>query len=179
MNKIDQAIQFSAQAHDQQYRKGSSTPYISHPYAVGLILMQHGCAEEAIIAGILHDTVEDTTVTLTEIENKFGIHVARIVEGCSEPNKELSWEERKQHTIEYVKTAPLEIRQVTCADKLHNLRSTRENYELIGEELWNRFKRGKEKQAWYYQSIVESLKHGEHFALIDELEKEVKSFFIK
>ena len=60
-------------------RKGTDIPYITHPVAVGMILANAGCPDELIIAGILHDTVEDTEVTLEQIETEFGKAVADIV----------------------------------------------------------------------------------------------------
>jgi len=64
---ISQAIEFAAGAHRGQYRKGSKIPYNIHPLNVGKILIEHGCFDEVVIAGILHDTVEDTPVTLDNI----------------------------------------------------------------------------------------------------------------
>ena len=80
-NQIEEAIEVAAEAHHGQYRKGTRTPYITHPYAVGLILMEVGCTEAVIIAGILHDTVEDTDLTLEFIREHFGSAIADIVEG--------------------------------------------------------------------------------------------------
>ena len=91
------------------------------------------------------------------IENLFGKHVAAIVVGCTEPNRSLDWADRKQHTIDYLKTAPPEIRAVSCADKLHNVRCMTTDYEEIGEHLWNRFNAGKDGQEWYYKGLVGSL----------------------
>jgi (p)ppGpp synthase/HD superfamily hydrolase len=156
---VETAIEWAAKAHKNQYRKGTDMPYVSHPYAVGMMLAQAGCEEEVIIAAILHDTVEDTEVTLEDIRNQFGSRVAVIVEGCSEPDKELPWEERKQHTLDYLRTAPIEVCMVACADKLHNVRSMLVEYQEQGERTWERFNRGREKQAWYYRGLVKSLEH--------------------
>ena len=174
---IDLAIKVSTKAHEGQYRKGTNLPYISHPYAGGMLLMSSECTSEVVAAGILHDTVEDTELTLLDIEEQFGPKVASIVEECSEPNKEWSWEERKEHTIEYLKTAPIEVKLVTCADKLHNVRTMYENYQLEGEDFWNRFNRGKEKQAWYYRNIVKSLRVNSTFPMLDALQEEVEKLF--
>ncbi|MDD2856601.1 MAG: HD domain-containing protein [Desulfuromonadaceae bacterium] len=121
IQRLNLAIQIAANAHKDQLRKGTKTPYISHPYAVGMLLAQSGCSEDAVIAGILHDTVEDTALTLDDIRMQFGDKVAEIVAGCSEHDKELEWKERKQHTIDYLALASQEIKLVTCADKLHNV----------------------------------------------------------
>lgn len=156
-NRIEEAIELAAQAHDGQFRKGTRTPYISHPYAVGLMLMNAGCSETVVIAGILHDTVEDTDLTLEYIRKNFGESVADIVEGCSE-NKSLRWRERKTECIEALKIATTEVCLVTCADKLHNLRTVISEYDDIGDTVWERFHGGLEAQAWYYQSVLGSLR---------------------
>ena len=156
-NRIEEAIEVAAQAHNGQFRKGTNTPYITHPYAVGLMLMDAGCSEAIVIAGILHDTVEDTDLTLACIRKNFGESVANIVDGCSE-NKSLRWRERKTERIEALKTASKEICLVTCADKLHNLRTVISEYDDIGDVVWERFHGGLEAQAWYYCSILESLR---------------------
>jgi (p)ppGpp synthase/HD superfamily hydrolase len=154
---LDLAIEVAAKAHSNQVRKGTDIPYISHPYAVGLMLAQAGCSEEIIIAGILHDTVEDTDLTLEYIRDTFGDEVAAIVEGCSEPDKSAPWEVRKRHTLEYLRTAPWAVRVVACADKLHNIRTIAAEHKSLGESLWSRFKRGRKEQEWYYRGLVESL----------------------
>ena len=155
-NQIEEAIEVAAEAHQGQYRKGTSTPYITHPYAVGLILMEAGCTESVIIAGILHDTVEDTELTLDFIRERFGDYIANIVDGCSE-NKALRWRARKTERIEALRTASPEVCTVTCADKLHNLRTILSEYDDIGDSVWDRFHGGVEDQAWYYRSILSAI----------------------
>lgn len=155
-NQIEHALEIAAKAHQGQYRKGTDTPYISHPYAVGLLLTEAGCREAVIIAGILHDTVEDTPLTLDFIRAEFGEEIAHIVDGCSE-NKRLRWRARKTERIEALKTASMEVCLVTCADKLHNLRTIISEYEQIGDAVWERFHGDIEAQGWYYRSVVRSL----------------------
>ena len=155
-NQIEEAIEIAAEAHQGQYRKGTDTPYITHPYAVGLILMAAGCTETVIIAGILHDTVEDTDLTLAFIRERFGDAIAHIVDGCSE-NKALRWRARKTERIEALKTASPEICVVTCADKLHNLRTIISEYNRIGDTVWERFHGGVADQAWYYRSMLDAI----------------------
>ena len=177
MDLIDKALQIASLAHEGQYRKNTKIPYIAHPAAVGMILQKAGYRDEMIAAGILHDTIEDTDLTLEDLERDFGKEVAVIVEGCSEPDKSLSWEERKEHTIEFLKSAPEEIRIVACADKLHNVRSIRQDIEQSGEEVWSRFKRGKDQQQWYYKNVVSSLGYNSKFPLLEELEQEINRLF--
>ncbi len=155
-SRIESALEVAAEAHHGQFRKGTDTPYITHPYAVGLLLMEAGCKETVIIAGLLHDTVEDTDLTLEFIREHFGEQVAAIVDGCSE-NKALKWRARKTERIEALATASPEVCLVTCADKLHNLRTVISEHQVIGDAVWERFHGGIEAQAWYYEAIVESL----------------------
>ena len=155
-NQIEEAIEIAAEAHQGQYRKGTRTPYITHPYAVGLMLMEAGCSEAVIVAGILHDTVEDTDLTLGFIQEHFGEYVAGIVDGCSE-NKALRWRARKTERIEALRRASPEICTVTCADKLHNLRTIISEYDVIGDTIWERFHGDVENQAWYYRSVLDAI----------------------
>lgn len=90
----------------------------------------------------------------------------------------LPWEKRKQHTIGMLKEATIEEIQVIVGDKLHNLRSIRNDLNLHGEEIWQRFNRGKREQHWYYASIVKALAtRKREFELIGDLEEEVKGVF--
>ncbi len=180
-NMIDFAIETAAEAHREQVRKGTDIPYITHPIGVALLLAQSGCAEELITAGLLHDTTEDTPICLKDIRDQFGEYVASIVEGCSEPDKTLAWEDRKKHTIEFLKTASLDIRIVSCADKLNNIRTIARDYNEIGDKVWERFKRGKKEQEWYYKRLVISICDQpdipENMTLFEQLKNEVENLF--
>jgi (p)ppGpp synthase/HD superfamily hydrolase len=164
---IFEAIRFAAEAHSGQYRKGTNIPYISHLINVMKILCESNCKEEVIVAGILHDIVEDTPVTIVEIETRFGTEVAFLVRGATETTKlskirkesdEENWKERKQHTIDFLtREATCDQLLVSSADKLDNLRSIRDDYNKIGEELWSRFNAGKEEQKWYYSAIAAAI----------------------
>lgn len=178
MDLIEKAIIYASKAHRNQMRKGSDIPYITHPFAVGMLLQKANCSEEVIVAGMLHDTLEDTEATYEDLKGNFGVKVANLVVAASENDKSQSWEVRKQHTIDQLKDASLEEVQVIVADKLHNLRSIRNDLNLYGESIWQRFKRGKHHQHWYYANIVKVLtSRKEEFNLINELEIEVKEVF--
>jgi (p)ppGpp synthase/HD superfamily hydrolase len=109
LNRIDEAIEFASLAHKSQFRKGTDIPYISHPFGVAMLLQQAKCEEEVILAGLLHDTLEDTDTTEEDIRSRFGPTVLELVIAASEPDKSASWEERKQHTLEFLKHAKLEV----------------------------------------------------------------------
>lgn len=178
---IDLAIEVAALAHRGQVRKASDVPYIAHPYAVGMLLAWAGCSDEVMAAGILHDTVEDTPLTLDYLRETFGDTVASIVEGCSEPDKSASWEERKRHTLHYLPTAPWEVRTVACADKLHNIRTIAAAHKQMGEQVWTRFNKGRAEQAWYYRGLVGALcapRDGEPpIPFCDEFKRQVEQLF--
>ena len=178
---IDLAIEVAVKAHQNQVRKGKDIPYITHPLAVGVILAKAGCSDEVIMAGILHDTVEDTSITLDDLRDSFGKKVSRIVEGASEPDRSLPWEERKQHTLDFLKGASLEVKFVALADKLNNIRAISSDYAGIGEALWERFNRGEDAQKWYYQGLVQVLRDdsaGEAYqALHSQFAQEAREVF--
>lgn len=155
---IDRAIGFAARAHEGQRRKTGNVPYIAHPVGVAMILLAMGYNEKIVVAGLLHDTVEDTAVTLAEIKRTFGPEVANIVAYCSEPPKRgTTWEARKLHMIAKLREAPLEAKLVAAADKYHNLSHTLYTKQTLGSAIWQRFGRGKEEQAWYYRTVSDSI----------------------
>lgn len=180
---IERAIHLAVKFHDQQKRKGTKIPYIVHPFAVAVTLARAGCPEEVIAAGILHDTLEDTKLTAKDIERDFGPAVAAIVKGASEPDhKNAPWKERKAHTIKYLREeAPLEVRLVAAADKLHNISSIAEDLATHGEAVWDRFNRGREDQAEYHRGLVDSLCNRKdntgYEPLFEALERKVKEVF--
>lgn len=180
MRKVDRAIEFAAYAHRDGKRKGKEIPYISHPFAVGLLLSEAGCDEDVVCAGILHDTLEDTETTRDDLLQAFGERVTTLVEGASEPDKSLSWEERKTHTLAFLRTATVGTCMVTCADKLHNARSLRADLEVSGEQVWKKFNASKQHQEWYYRGLVDSL--GAVIGgtpLLEQLKVEVEAVFGK
>ena len=122
---IERARGFAARAHGGQTRKSTKIPYINHPLAVADLVREMGADAEVIIAALLHDTTEDTRVTLDQIVEEFGTRVAGIVAGTSEPDKSLPWEDRKTHTIESLRSASFETALVSAADKIDNLRQQR------------------------------------------------------
>ena len=180
MTLKEKAIEYATAAHAGQIRKLSNKPYIIHPLQVAETLEEAGFSEELVIAGLLHDTVEDTDTTIEEIEKEFGSKVASYVLAHTE-DKTKSWEERKQHTLELVKDAPLEVKALIVADKWDNLKSMTAGHELIGDEIWNSFKRGLESQKWYIKGIAMNSFYGldeeEIPEFFHEFVKDVNDFF--
>ena len=162
MSIEEKALEFSIKAHKGQVRKSEpDKPMIFHPINVGQILKENGFDENVVAAGYLHDVVEDTKYTFDDIKKEFGDDIASLVYGASEPDKSLSWEDRKKHTIETVKDLDVRHKAVVCADKISNLEDL---YFLIGKTVgstgkfdFSCFKRGFFDQQWYYTGVLESL----------------------
>ena len=122
MDLKEKAKLFAINAHMGQVRKNEKDkPMIIHPINIGQILKEYEFDSNVIAAGYLHDVVEDTKYEEKDILNKFGSDIASLVMGASEPDKSLSWEERKQHTIDTIKNLSLRHKAVVCADKISNL----------------------------------------------------------
>jgi len=177
-NRIFEAVEFATKAHTGQCRKATKIPYIIHPLGVAEILLKNNMPEDVVIAGLLHDTIEDTPVTIKQIEKSFGSSVANLVRGASEPHKSDTWENRKQHTIEYLKNAPMKVVYLSCADKLHNAKSILEDHAKDGDKVFARFNRPKAQQKWYYTSLASAfLKRHKNHSMIREFNTVVKELF--
>jgi len=182
-SKIIRALNFATMAHEGQKRKGSSIPYIVHPVEVAMILQENNLSEDIIAAGLLHDILEDTDKTEEEIKNEFDETILKLVIGASEEldeREKREWEERKQHTIETLEKASQDIKLVSCADKLSNIRAMLRDYEdeNIKENLWNRFTvKDPEKHKWYYEGLVKSLSSLEAYKMYEEFKMSVKVLF--
>lgn len=154
--RILKAIDFATEYHKGQVRKGTTAPYIIHPVETMDILASMGADTDLLIAGLLHDTLEDTEATATEIHQLFGADVAALVLSHSE-DKSKPWEERKTDTIELLKRSSTRAKMLVLADKVSNLRSMYSDYQKVGDKLWERFNAPIEKQAWYYSQIIDVL----------------------
>ena len=162
MDVLKEAKEFAIKAHKGQVRKSDpEKPMVIHPINVGNILIENDFDENVIAAGYLHDVVEDTKYTIDDIKEYFGEDIASLVYGASEPDKSLSWEERKQHTIDNTKKLDLRHKAIICADKISNLEDLRILSEIKGEYDFSAFKRGFDSQKWYYEEIYKSLIHNE------------------
>lgn len=160
--RYDAALAFASQAHQGQVRKGTTVPYIMHVVHVSVILLRHGFDEDIVIAGLIHDVVEDCDVPLDSIQSIFGGTVARLVEAVSETKSvdgvELSWEQRKEEKLAHLRTAGPDVAALKAADAIHNLRSIIADLENVGQLLWARFKRGPEPTLWYYEEILTAVR---------------------
>ena len=174
--KIHEAIIFATLAHEGQVRKGTNIPYIVHPMEVMQILTNNDCDETIIVAGILHDTLEDTPTTPEDILQNFGQDILDLVQSESE-DKSKTWQERKQDTINHLENASKEIQLICCADKLSNIKSIYADKLLLGDDVFNRFNAPKDKVEWYYKGIAGALTKIDGYKMKQELVEYVNAVF--
>ncbi|HPQ82048.1 MAG TPA: HD domain-containing protein [bacterium] len=178
--KFDEALCFASQVHRRQKRKGTDIPYVSHIMAVAAIVMEYSGTEDEAIAALLHDAIEDgedAARVRKEIRDRFGEWVLCVVEECTDADvhPKPPWRERKEAYIAHVAHASASAHLVAAADKLHNARSILRDRDLVGEEVWKRFKGGRDGMIWYLKTLAsEYRKAGKAPAhLVGELEKAV------
>lgn len=171
--KVLKALEFAAISHDGQKRKGGDmAPYISHPYAVGLILSQAGFNEDVVIAGIFHDLIEDTNVTYEELQQKFGETIADLVLEVTE-DKSLDFFPRKEKYLEHLKTATPEAASISAADLFANRLSMLNAIES-GLDFWQNFKLGPKETFAFDRRRLEIIKSRTSHQFITEVETLVK-----
>ncbi len=178
MNIEEKALNFAIKAHYLQARKSEKDkPMIIHPINVGHILKEYGFDENVIAAGYLHDVVEDTKYEQNDILKKFGDDISSLVMTASEPDKSLSWEKRKQHTIDTIKKLDLRHKAVVCADKISNLEDLMIFFEKNDNYDFSAFKRGYESQKWYYTEVHKSLVFDGNHPMFDRLKDLIDHIF--
>lgn len=178
---VTRAIELALRAHENKTRIGTDIPYAVHPIEVGIILSRNKMEEETIIAGIIHDAVEQEYLSLEEVEGIFGPKVKRIVEKVYIADKYQDGEDytaRKKRTLDYLREeASPEFKFVTCADRLSNVKMMQDEYKVIGDKVWERYKEGYEKRKWYYQSLVVSLTQISSYDMYKEFVKRIEELF--
>jgi (p)ppGpp synthase/HD superfamily hydrolase len=153
--RVERAIALAVRAHEAQVRKGDGQlPYIVHPVTVALILSRFTSDEDTIIAGLLHDTIEDTLVTAEEIERAFGQKVRDMVVDVTEPDLPgLSWETRKARYLRHLQAAPRASLLVAGADKIANLISLLAAQSTVGDAMWERFNAPLSMKLGFYRKV--------------------------
>lgn len=153
-DKMQKAINIAIKVHalDQaQFRKGTIVPYISHPLTVAMLLSRVGATEDVIIAGILHDVVEDCTskapVTFTSLKKMFGDKVAGLVKQLTNLDKnKYSWEERKKAKEDQIRRMSKDALLIKGADMLHNVKDQIVNFDIDGPKMFDAFNANAQKQ---------------------------------
>lgn len=160
--KVNLALKIAAKAHRDQVRKGTDVPYVSHPVAVAMIISEYTTDKDIIVAGILHDILEDVEPSIyseADMRSDFGDKITDIVKDVSEDKiagePEKPWIERKKgylaHLDNLVNVEPI---IVSTADKIHNLTDILEEYEKVGDSIWQKFNASKDDELWFYSEFL-------------------------
>jgi (p)ppGpp synthase/HD superfamily hydrolase len=186
---INHAFAFAAKHHDRQVRKGTKLPYLTHPANIAVILTRYGRDDDTVVAGILHDVVEDcvrdgyTRAMLEQrIGEKFGKNVLDTVlqvthRRLDDDGVELSSADRKSDYIERLAQAGESARWVCAADKIHNARSILSDLgrTLDPQALWSRFTGGRAETMKWYRGVYDKLKAvGFEAPIMEELRSAVE-----
>ena len=186
---LDRAIIFAVKAHHNTERRGKGFPYIVHPMEAVEIVATITPDQELLAAAALHDTIEDTDVTVEKIREAFGERVAALVHAESDQingelfngeNEEETWHARKQAAIDRLAAASHDAKIVAMGDKLSNMRAIWRDYQVKGDELWKIFHcSDKAAHEWHYRGLAASLSelsdtfaYKEFVRLIDEVFKD-------
>lgn len=180
----EKAVIFAATAHQGAHRKGSRIPYLSHPIEAAAIVSELTDDEELIAAAVLHDVVEDTSVTLEELEQYFGLRIATYVGYETEEKRrdlpaEETWLVRKQEILTFLREkADRNARILALADKLSNLRALERDVISIGDRVWDRFhQKDKKMHGWLYRQTAEALRELEEYPVWQEYDRLIRRVF--
>lgn len=148
-------------------------PYVAHLLSVTGLVLEYGGDEDEAIAALLHDAAEDQggEATLAEIRNRFGARVAEIVAACSDTldDPKPPWRERKEQAIATARAADPSVRLVMAADKLHNATSVLREWRDVGDDVWQRFRGGRDGSLWYYREMAVALASDDRTGVTREL----------
>ena len=159
--QLHAALDYAAEAHQSQARKGTSIPYVSHLMGVASLVIEHGGDEDQAIAGLLHDVLEDCGLQHEgPIGERFGDRVLAIVRACTdgtpdEHGVKAPWRARKEAYIAHLATASDDALLVSACDKLHNARAISTDL-ASGEDVFARFTGGRDGTLWYYDALAKT-----------------------
>ncbi len=171
--RIEQALRACTILHKNQVRKGSlPLPYVSHLFAVAMIVMDYTDDEDTVIAALLHDTLEDTDYTSEELQEDFGGRVLEIVLSLTEPKNstthQYTWKEKKSRYAKQLRKAPQEALLIAAADKIHNMRAIVEEYFDEYDRFLEEFSGSLEDRLLQYQSIANVLNRALKSEILNE-----------
>jgi GTP pyrophosphokinase len=175
--RLHEALDYAAEAHNGQLRKGTPNPYLGHLIGVCSLVLDYGGDEEQAIAGLLHDVIEDCGLEHADrLRAMFGARVADIVQGCTdgtpdEAGEKAPWRERKEAYLSHLANAHTDTLLVSACDKLHNARAIVADVRANGPGVFSRFKAGREGTLWYYGRLAKVFaeRMGDRHPLVLEL----------
>ena len=180
---LDRAIIYAVKAHAGTERRGKGSPYIVHPLEAMSIVDTMTNDQELLAAAVLHDTIEDTSVTEEDLRAEFGERIASLVAMESDElpageKEEDSWHRRKRAAIERLSRASRDAKTVALGDKLSNMRAIARDYAVKGDALWDLFHAKDPKDhAWHYRGLADALRELEDTAAFREFEMLINQVF--
>ena len=180
---LDRAILFAVKAHAGTERRGKGFPYIVHPMEAMEIVATITPDQELLAAAALHDTVEDTNVTIEEIRDQFGERVANLVAAESDvfiegKSEEETWHARKQAAMDRLAAAPYDAKIVALGDKLSNMRAIARDYAMMGDKLWDIFHaKDPSDHEWHYRGLADALRELDGTFAFQEFEMLINRVF--
>ena len=180
---LDRAVVFAIRAHAGTERRGKGFPYIVHPMEAVEIVATMTNDPELLAAAVLHDTVEDTDVTIEQIAAEFGERVASLVASESDEPHEKgdsldNWRARKQAAIDRIAAASHDAKIVALGDKLSNMRAIARDYAVQGDALWTIFhSKDRKDHEWHYRGLADSLRELEGTFAYQEFEHLIRQVF--
>lgn len=185
-DRIWRAIERGAEWHGEQKRRVSGLPYFVHPYAVGFLLAHFTDNEDVVIAGLLHDVLEDVSgMTAEKLEKEFGQEVARLVEEVTEDRsiritglaftRTSRWRAIKEEYLRRLSDDSEGALMIVAADKICNIRSLMDDYPKHGGDFWKMYGRTKEEYTWLVQAQNDTIQARLKHPLADELDQMTKA----
>jgi (p)ppGpp synthase/HD superfamily hydrolase len=173
--RLADALDFAVRAHGDQIRKGTTIPYVSHVLGVAALVLEGGGDEDLAIAGLLHDVLEDTSASATQIREAFGARVASIVESCSDTQEKPKPPalERKRNYLRHLEESDADTLLVSLADKLHNARTILLDFRTDALSLLARFNLSGNQTIWYYSQLADIYGRRRPGPMADELTRVV------
>jgi (p)ppGpp synthase/HD superfamily hydrolase len=183
--RFTEAVEYARQLHTE-YRKGTGIPYMAHLIGVAALVMGEAdgrvpVTEDMVIAALLHDAVEDHggLPRLHDIEERFGPNVARMVAALSDTfaedhDKKEGWEERKKNYLARLRQEPDDVLLISAADKLYNAKAILDDFKEIGAAVFDRFKRGKDQQLWYFDELLKVFRAHPPNRIVNDLESVIE-----
>lgn len=186
-SRINDALKLASHLHRDHVRKDKQlTPYISHLVAVAMMLREVTDDEDIIIAGLMHDSLEDVpSYTYDMLVTDCGKRVADIVSHVTEPldankgeNEQLPWLTRKEKYLENLRNGGAESALVSTCDKIHNTESFMSDMLHEKEEFLERFHSSLQNKVWFHEEVlfIVEEKLGKNHILVERLSKCTQEF---
>jgi (p)ppGpp synthase/HD superfamily hydrolase len=173
-DRLRHAINTAAVAHNGQLRKYGDVPYVTHPFGIAVILSNYTDNEDVVIAGLLHDVIEDTDPAIysaNDIERDFGPRVLELVRGVTEDTSIKDYRSRRQAYLDHLATTDQDTMLISAADFTHNMRTLKDDISDMGLEKWRSLVDDSDARVWAYRKRYETLKKHLESALIAEVEQ--------